>query len=72
MSAVTKNMRAFTAAPNDGRCKQDIRLRDGSGAQCMRAARKDGLCLQHWRMIHEPDDRGFGSDGPYSGEHGNL
>lgn len=48
--SVASTPRAFTAAPNALRCKQDITLRDGSGAQCMRAARRDGLCIQHYRI----------------------
>lgn len=39
--------RAFTAAKNQDRCKADIRLRDGSGAQCMRQGKVNGFCLQH-------------------------
>lgn len=43
-------MRHFTAATNELRCKWDIKLKDGSGAQCMRAAKDRGLCLQHRKI----------------------
>lgn len=43
--------RNFTAPPNAERCRQGIRLRDGSTAQCMRRATYgDGLCSQHHQM----------------------
>lgn len=42
--------RAFTAAREPNRCKADIKLRDGSGAQCMRAAKIEGLCAQHYKV----------------------
>jgi hypothetical protein len=45
--------RAFTAPPADLRCKQDIKLRDGSGAQCMRGAVVDGMCRQHAAMARD-------------------
>ena len=44
-------MRKFTAATNDKRCKADIRYRDGSGAQCMRAAKVGGYCIQHSAIV---------------------
>lgn len=40
--------RRYTAASAPFRCKFDIRLRDGSTAQCMRALRTPkGYCYQH-------------------------
>lgn len=52
--------RAFTAANNRVRCKADITLRDGSGAQCMREAKKNHLCLQHHRIANCPLCKGRG------------
>jgi hypothetical protein len=43
--------RAFTAATSAQRCKRDIRLRDGSGAQCMRKATTGDLCTQHAKLF---------------------
>lgn len=42
--------RTFVDAPNAVRCKQDIKLRDGTGAQCGRRAVLCGLCTQHARL----------------------
>lgn len=44
--------RRYTAAKSDQRCKADIKLRDSSGAQCMRAAKIDGYCKQHELKRH--------------------
>lgn len=54
--------RKFTAAKNDVRCKADIRLRDGSGAQCMRAAKIDGYCKQHARLRRTKAEKGLRSN----------
>lgn len=48
--AKKQSKRRFTAAKNDVRCRQDIVLRDGSGAQCQRAAKVHGFCLQHAKI----------------------
>lgn len=45
--------RQFTAAKDSVRCKANTRLSDGSLAQCMKAQRVDGLCLQHAKMVKE-------------------
>lgn len=45
--------RRFTAPPRDQRCVADVTLRDGSGAQCMRARVVDDLCRQHDRLQRE-------------------
>lgn len=42
--------RAFTAALYEDRCKWDIKLKDGSGAQCMRAKTGEYFCAQHTKM----------------------
>ncbi len=44
--------RNYFAAPSSSRCKKDIGLRDGSGAQCSRR-RADGssYCKQHTNML---------------------
>lgn len=42
--------RRFRDAKQSERCKQDIRLRDGSEAQCGRRAVSDGLCRQHAKI----------------------
>jgi hypothetical protein len=46
---MTNTQRRFIDAPNDVRCKADIRLRDGSGAQCGRRATAGEYCWQHSR-----------------------
>lgn len=45
--------RAYTAAKDDVRCYQDITLRDGSGARCMRPGPMNGLCPQHFRLASQ-------------------
>lgn len=42
--------RRFRDAPQHERCKWEIRLRDGSAAQCGRRAVVDGLCRQHAKI----------------------
>jgi len=42
--------RKYTAALLGNRCKADIKLKDGSGAQCQRASVAKGLCRQHFKM----------------------
>lgn len=39
--------RRYTAPPQAVRCTGNVILRDGSGAQCMHRAVKDGRCWQH-------------------------
>lgn len=47
--------RRYTAARSEDRCEAAIKLRDGSGAQCMRR-RAPGqlLCPQHLKMGVKP------------------
>jgi len=51
--SVASTPRAFTAALAEKRCRQDITLRDGSAAQCMRKEAWDGLglCWQHQKKV---------------------
>ncbi len=42
--------RRFSAARYPERCRADITLRDGSGAQCMRKCTVGELCTQHAKM----------------------
>ncbi len=42
--------RRFIDAPTEFRCSAAITLKDGSGAQCGRYAKVDGLCTQHARI----------------------
>lgn len=45
--------RMFTAAFDDVRCRADIRLKDGSGAQCMRKRVNGRYCVQHTKIFDE-------------------
>jgi hypothetical protein len=45
--AVSATRRPYTAPPQAERCTANVILRDGSGAQCMHRATKDGRCWQH-------------------------
>jgi len=58
-------IRRFVDAPNDDRCQADIRLRDGSGAQCGRRRQVGDTqyCSQH-RRIRERTDRGANPQEP--------
>jgi hypothetical protein len=47
---MTKHTR-FRDAPQIARCTYDIRLRDGSGAQCGRYAKLGSFCTQHARIV---------------------
>lgn len=42
--------RRFIDAPYEKRCQANVRLKDGSYAQCGRYAKIDGLCKQHHKM----------------------
>lgn len=47
----TKRKRRFIDAPQDERCKYDITLRDGSGAQCGRRKVDGDYCRQHAAIV---------------------
>ena len=42
-----KQKRRFIDAPNGSRCLYDIKLKDGSGAQCGRYRKIGDYCRQH-------------------------
>ena len=46
-----RKKRVFTDALYPLRCKAEIKLRDRSLAQCGRAAKVEGLCTQHHRIV---------------------
>jgi hypothetical protein len=48
---MTDQARRFVDAALSVRCAANIRLRDGSSAQCGRRRVELGFCRQHWRMF---------------------
>lgn len=47
---MSRKQRRFVDAPQDKRCQAHIILKDKTAAQCGRYAKKDGLCVQHYKL----------------------